>query len=124
MSKNLSEDGVEYVHGRAVEIYEGKIVGAFPMDSEDAVALADGDAITIIMTVRTSVPKFFDIKKSGQLKCQNQFKVEEVRVMDPDQAKQMYDQLGQFVVDVSNPLSVTKIKASDELGFDAESLEL
>lgn len=123
MSKNVSEDGVEYVHGRAVEIYEGKIVGAFPMEAEDAVMLADGDAITVIMTVRTSVPKFFDIKKSGQLKCQNQFKVEEVRIMDPDKAKQMYDSLGQFVPDVSNPTSVTKVKPND-LGFDAESLEL
>lgn len=123
MSKQLGEDGVEYVHGRAVEIYEGKIVGAFPMESEDAVSLADGDAITIIMTVRTSVPKFFDIKKSGQLKCQNQFKVEDVMIMDPDKAKEMYDSLGKFVIDISNPTTTTKV-SKDELGFDPESLEL
>lgn len=123
MSKQLSEDGVEYVHGRAVEVYEGKIVGAFPMEPDEAVALADGDAITIIMTVRTSIPKFFDIKKSGQLKCQNQFKVEDIMIMDPDKAKQMYDQLNKFVVDVSNPTSVTKI-SKNELGFDPESIEL
>jgi hypothetical protein len=124
MSKQLSEDGVEYVHGRAIEIYEGKIAGAFPMEVEDAISLADGDPITLLVTVRTGVPKFFDIKKSGQLKCQNQFHVEEIQVLDPDKAKKMYDSLDTYVPGVSNPVTVTTLEPKDIFGFDPESLEM
>ena len=122
MSKTLDENGIEYLHGRAVEVYEGKIIGAFEMETEDAVSLTDGDAVTFILTVRTGIPKFSNIRKSGQLKCQNQFAVEAVKVVDPNKAKFMYDQLDEFVPGISNPVTVKKIE--DTLGFNPESLEV
>jgi len=120
--KQLNEEGLELIDGRPIEIYEGKIVNAFEMEQEDAVGLSDGDLITIVATVRVETPKFISIKKSGQMKRQNQMRLIEQFVLDSDKAKVLLDNLDSVIL--QNPVTVTQIGTPANLGFNPADLEL
>lgn len=113
MTKHLGEDGIEYVDGRPVELYEAKIINAVPMNPEDAVGLSDGDEIVLQVVVRVETPKFVSNKKSGQLKRQNQFRIHEIIVMDTDEAK--------IEKPAATYVQLTKI---EDLGFDPKDGEV
>ena len=119
--KALNEDGLEHIDGRPVEDYEAKIVNAFAMETEDAVGISDGDLITFMVTVRAETPKFISNKKSGRIKRQNQFRVQDVVTMDPDKAKVLYDNLEMKVYGINDGLVEVSYIVKDEekeLGFN------
>jgi len=123
--KNLTEDGIETVDGRPVEVYEAKIINAFEMECDDAIGISDGDLMTFIVTVRAETPKFISVKKSGILKRQNQFRVQEVKVMDSDVAKLVYDTAEIAVSGVNADLvKVSQINTNAQLGFNPEDGKL
>lgn len=122
MGKTLSESGVETVDGRPVEIYETKFINVTQMDSEDGIGIADGDTVCMLITVMAETPKFVSVKKSGQLKRQNQFRVIDVEVLDPDVAKKMYKELYNEVQPKKDN-ETQPVSSVTKLGFDPGELE-
>jgi len=108
MSKTVM-GGSEFFDGQRVDIHEGRFTGGFLLEEEDGVEIANGDQVTFIVTARTSTPKFTTTAKSGDLKRQNSFKVEAAFVIDPDQARYLYDNIGASVVGVNDGLIESKL---------------
>lgn len=76
MGKTLSEDGIEYVDGEAVMLYDARFSNTFMMENEDAAPVASGDLVTFMITARAADPTFKHLK-TGELKRLNPFKIEE-----------------------------------------------
>lgn len=124
--KEIKEDGREYVDGTPVEFYEGKFVGIFPMSEDIAVPICEGDIFTFMVTVTTDVPKFSRVRKTGELKRVNNFRVEEAVFLDRDKAAAMYDSLGLTVFGVNEGFELddedidSPVLEFDELDDDDE----
>lgn len=123
--KKLNENGAEIIDGRQVEDYAGKFKNTFSMDFDEGALLSDGRYVTMVVTARVEVPKFVGIK-SGGLKRIHQMVVEDVRCLDNDEAKFIFDQMGKLpnsinpeIAEVSH-LSVV----SNELSLNLEDLEV
>jgi len=100
MSKVLN-NGQEVFDGQVVGQYEGRIVGPFLMEEEDGVALANGDQITLLVTVRVEAPKFSNNKKTGVLKRSNNMRVEAAVPLDRERARFLLDSMGVAVEGVN-----------------------
>lgn len=96
MTEKVLIDGLEYFDGEAVNAYELKLTGAYPMDAIDAAALSNGDTLTLLVTVRLQDPKFSRTRKHG-LKRTNTAKVEDLVSLDKNEAKFLYDSIGRSV---------------------------
>mgnify|MGYP003495303816 CR=1 FL=1 len=115
--KTLNEDGLEYIDGRPVELYEIKFVNAYPMEQIDAAGISDGDEITFLVTARVETPKFISQKKSGQIRRQNAARITDINFLDPDKARAMYDSI-EAQPSLVSPVTITKIVEEKHLGLD------
>ena len=94
MAKKLDADGVEHTpDGEAVTLYDGKFMGVFLMENWDAAPISSGDQVTFIVHARCEDPIYKHVKKTGELKRTNPFRVEEFRCVDADVAAVLYDAL-------------------------------
>lgn len=118
--KTLNEDGLEYIDGRPVELYEVKFVNAYPMEQLDAAGISDGDEVIFLITARVETPKFTSNKKSGQIRRQNTARITDINYLDPDKAKAMYDAIESQPMTTASPVTVSKILDPKHLGFDPE----
>lgn len=90
------KDGREYFDGEVVQLYEMKILGSAFMNEEDAAHLANGDLVTLMVTVRVGDPKFSHVR-TGELKRTNSAKITDLVSFEPDEARFLYDQMGREV---------------------------
>ncbi len=73
-----------------------KILGSAFMNEEDAAHLANGDLVTLMVTVRVGDPKFSHVR-TGELKRTNSAKITDLVSFEPDEARFLYDQMGREV---------------------------
>jgi len=97
-------DGSEFFDGQKVSIHQGRFTGKFDLDEIDGVTISTGDQVTFMVTVRASSPKFTNDAKTGALKRENTFKIESASLIDPDQAKFIYDSMSVDVEGVNSGL--------------------
>lgn len=122
MSKVLN-NGQEIFDGQVVGQYEGRIVGPFLMEPEDGVALANGDQITLLVTVRVEAPKFSNNKKTGVLKRSNNMRVEAAVPLDRERARFLLDSMGVAVEGVNEGFDEEPEEPVDVEGVEAAAEE-
>ena len=125
MSKSLSGNR-EIFDGQVVEFHQGRFTGAFEIPEETGVEIANGEQYTFMVTVRSTAPKFTTVKKTGALKRENTFKVESAILIDADEAKYMYDNMGVDVEGVNDGLIESQFKdlPSEAPGEVLESFDI
>ena len=124
--KELNENGFEMVDGKKIQLYEIKFTGSMLLSPEDAASISTGDLVTFMVTARNGPPKFDQHKKKddykGCYKRINTFKLEGLVPLDNDEAKQIYDNLGEHIEGVNEGLVYVSFleDEDDELGFDPQ----
>jgi hypothetical protein len=92
MAKKLDANGVEHTpDGEPVTLYDAKMVGTFVMENWDAAPISSGDQVTFIIHARCEDPIYKHIKKTGELKRTNPFRIEDFTCVDSDVAGVLYD---------------------------------
>lgn len=122
--KQVDEEGIERVDGRPVTLYETKFAGAHPLDLEDAIDISTGDLVTFMVTARAEAPKFAYVKKTGEYKRTNTFKMEAVIPLSPDNARKMYDGMNVGVMGVNDGIVEYSYADSADLVDDTDALSL
>lgn len=107
-------DGSEFFDGQKVAVHQGRFTGKFDLDEPEGVSISTGDQCTFMVTVRAASPKFTTDPKTGALRRENTFRMESASLIDPDQARFLYDSMDLYVEGVNTGL----IEA--ELGFDSK----
>lgn len=126
--KELSEDGLEFVDGVPVEMYEMKFSGSILLTPEEAADISAGDFVSLLVTAQAQPPVFKEVKKAkaaSYMKRVNSLKLNTMVCLSSDKAKFMYDSLGQHVEGVNEGIIEVKHKPKEEekeLGFDPEEL--
>jgi hypothetical protein len=102
MTKEL-HDGVEFLDGEPVEIYEGRFTGSFDI-GDDGISISTDDLVCYLVTARVSAPKFSFIRKSGKLKRTNSHTIESAIKLTPEKAMYLLDSIGAKVNGVNDGL--------------------
>lgn len=124
--KKLTADGVEITSdGEAVDAYDGKFTGVFMMENWDAAPISNGDPVMFLVSARTENPIFKHVKKTGELKRTNPFRVEEAILVDKDIARTMLDAAiaAQAKVPVIESAVEQEVDEADVSMFDLATFE-